>query len=135
MVALPRDGEMIFISVLMVVDLPAPLAPIKAKALPSGTAMLRPWRASKRPYFFHTSLVWMITLVSLPVFYQACSTARSGLRSAPAGSGPNVWRPPPVAPVHDSAAACGRRAAPGAVGPPRCRRRDAPPASVPGSDA
>src|SRR3954451_22560883 len=52
-VALPRVGPMIFMSTLIVVVLPAPLAPISAYALPWGTVKRSPRRASKRPNFFH----------------------------------------------------------------------------------
>lgn len=40
-VALPRVGSMMFIGILMLFALPAPFAPISAKALPSGTERLR----------------------------------------------------------------------------------------------
>src|SRR5215471_16617791 len=52
-VAAPHVGSMMFIRTLMVVVLPAPLAPIKAYALPSGTVKLSPRSASWRRNFFH----------------------------------------------------------------------------------
>ena len=54
--ALPFVGSMMFISTLMVVVFPAPLAPMSAYALPGGTVKLSPRRASFRPYRFHRSL-------------------------------------------------------------------------------
>ena len=42
MAALPRVGSRIFMRILIVVVLPAPLAPISAYALPSGAVRLNP---------------------------------------------------------------------------------------------
>ena len=45
----PDDGRRMFISVLIVVVLPAPFGPTNAKTLPAGTAIVRSRTASVRP--------------------------------------------------------------------------------------
>ena len=55
MLARPRVACRMFIRIRIVVVLPAPLAPMSANALPSGTRKLRPRSASWRPNLFHKS--------------------------------------------------------------------------------
>ena len=68
-----------FIKTLMVVVLPAPLAPISAKALPSGTEKLKSLTASWCPNFLH-SLLMRIIFDSLPAASRTAPSATRWLR-------------------------------------------------------
>src|SRR6185437_12265587 len=122
--ARPRDGAMMFIRHLMVVDLPAPLAPIRAKALPCGIVILRPRSASKRPYFFQTLSTSIIIFRTLPEFCRVCSNGRQDHPPRRGGSAPAVSLPRQVAPARAEAAAFCRPASLAGAQPPPCRRRD-----------
>src|SRR5215471_7508529 len=118
--AVPRVGSRMFMRTLIVVVLPAPLAPIKANALPSGTAKLRSCTASVRPNLFHSLLTSIIFGLPPPASPAVPTAIRQRLGLLPAPT-PPAWPPPRAAPLHAAEFAAFHRLAPRAARQPRYR--------------
>src|SRR5262249_25636796 len=127
-VALPRVGSMMFISTLIVVVLPAPLAPIKAYALPSGTLKLSPRSASWRRNFFHRPFTSIID--GRPPFFPALPIALGRHPADPPPSTRRAWLLLQAVPLPDPARAFCLQPSPEAHPQLLFRHLDEPPANV-----